>query len=111
MAPQQEAGLIGKVGFDELRVPLWAVKMLVDVGEVGPFSNVFFEAYDDPFDFEQSKIRFLPAPWSLAVRNPARRPAAARSARDAPDLGALSESAETRPSSPDSSVTRTRSTT
>src|SRR3989442_1564125 len=44
---QQEAGLIGKVGFDELRVPLWAVKMLVDIGQVGPLSNMFLEAYDD----------------------------------------------------------------
>src|SRR5882724_11635491 len=69
---QQEAGLIGKVGFDELRVPLWAVKMLVDIGQLGPLSNVFLEAYDDPFDFQQSKIRFLPAPWSLSVRNPFR---------------------------------------
>ena len=69
---QQEAGLIGKVGFDELRVPLWAVKMLVDLGQIGPLSNTFFEAYDDPFDFQQSKLRFLPAPWSVSVRNPFR---------------------------------------
>ena len=69
---QQEAGLIGKVGFDELRVPLWALKMLVDIGQIGPLSNMFLEAYDDPFDFQQSKLRFLPAPWSVSVRNPFR---------------------------------------
>jgi hypothetical protein len=69
---QQEAGLIGKVGFDELRVPMWAVKMLVDIGTFGPFDNMFLEAYDNPFDFQQSKIRFLPAPWSVPVRNPFR---------------------------------------
>ena len=69
---QQEAGLIGKVGFDELRVPLWAVKMLVDIGQIGPLSNMFLEAYDDPFDFQQSKLRFLPAPWGVSVRNPFR---------------------------------------
>jgi len=46
---QQEAGLIGKVGFDELRVPMWAVKILVDLGQIGPLSNMFLEAYDNPF--------------------------------------------------------------
>lgn len=69
---QQEAGLIGKVGFDELRVPMWMAKVLVNVGSLGPLSNVFVEAYDNPFDFQQSKIRFLPAPWSVAVRTPFR---------------------------------------
>lgn len=70
---QQEAGLIGKVGFDELRVPMWMVKALVNLGSIGPLSNVFLEAYDNPFDFQQSKLRFLPSsPWSLSVRNPFR---------------------------------------
>jgi len=69
---QQEAGLIGKVGFDELRVPMWAVKILIDLGQIGPLSNMFLEAYDNPFDFQQSKLRFLPAPWSVPVRNPFR---------------------------------------
>ncbi|MGH7899930.1 MAG: DUF1302 family protein, partial [Candidatus Binatia bacterium] len=69
---QQEAGLIGKVGFDELRVPLWAVKALIDIGQLGPLSNTFLELYDVPFEFQQSKLRFLPAPWSVAVRNPFR---------------------------------------
>jgi len=73
LAPQQEAGLIGKVGFASWRVPLWAVKMLVDIGSSDRSSNVFLEAYDDPFDFQQSKIRFLPARGSLSVANPFRR--------------------------------------
>jgi hypothetical protein len=67
-----EAGLLGKVGFDELRIPAWAVKVLVDLGEVGPFSNAFLEAYDIPFDFHPSYARFLPAPWSGPLRNPLR---------------------------------------
>jgi uncharacterized protein DUF1302 len=70
---QQEAGLLGKVGFDELRIPLWAVKALIDLGQVGPLSNAFLEIYDVPFDFQQSKLRFLPAPWSVSVRNPFRQ--------------------------------------
>jgi hypothetical protein len=70
---QQEAGLLGKAGFDELRVPMWAVKALYRIGTIGPFSNTFVEAYDNPFDFQQSKIRFLPqSPWSVSVRNPFR---------------------------------------
>ena len=69
---QQEAGLIGKVGFDELRVPMWMAKVLVNLGSIGPLSNVFLEAYDNPFDYQQSKLRFLPHPWSLSVRNPFR---------------------------------------
>ena len=64
---QQEAGLFGKVGFDELRIPLWAFKMLVNLGTIGPFSNTFVEAYDIPFDFQPAEIRFLPAPWSIPL--------------------------------------------
>ncbi len=69
---QQEAGLLGKAGFDELRVPVWMVKALIDLGTVGPFSNAFIEAYDIPFDFQQSKLAFLPKPFSVSVRNPFR---------------------------------------
>ncbi len=64
---QQEAGLFGKVGFDELRIPSWAFKMLINIGTVGPFSNTFVEAYDIPFDFTPAEIRFLPAPWSISL--------------------------------------------
>jgi hypothetical protein len=69
---QQEAGLLGRVGFSELRVPNWAVKALVDIGDVGPFSGAYFEAYDMPFGFTPTEIRLLPAPWSVPLRNPLR---------------------------------------
>ena len=69
---QQEAGLLGKVGFSELRVPNWAAKMLVNIGDVGPLANAYFEAYDMPFGFTPTKIRLLPAPWSVPLRNPLR---------------------------------------
>ncbi len=69
---QQEAGLFGKVGFDELRIPAWTIKMLVNLGSFGPFSNAFFEAYDIPFDFQPAEIRFNPAPFSVPIRDPFR---------------------------------------
>jgi len=70
---QQEAGLFGKVGFDELRIPAWTVKMIYNVGELIPYlSNTFVEAYDIPFEFTPAKVRFNPAPWSVGVRLPFR---------------------------------------
>jgi Protein of unknown function (DUF1302) len=70
---QQEAGLFGKVGFDELRIPAWTVKAIYNVGEVIPFlSNTFVEAYDIPFEFTPAKVRFDPAPWSVPARPPFR---------------------------------------
>ena len=70
---QQEAGLFGKVGFDELRIPAWTVKMIYNIGEVIPgLSNSYFEAYDIPFEFTPAKVRFNPAPWSVPARPPFR---------------------------------------
>ena len=69
---QQEAGLLGKVGFDELRIPAWTVKMLVNLGSLGPLSQQYLEVWDIPFDFQPAFARFLPAPWSIPVRNPFR---------------------------------------
>ncbi|MGH7802721.1 MAG: DUF1302 family protein, partial [Candidatus Binatia bacterium] len=69
---QQEAGLLGHVGFSELRVPHWAIKVLGDFGTIGPFANVFAEAYEMPFGFRPTKVRFLPAPWGIPLRDPLR---------------------------------------
>ena len=67
-----ESGLLGRVGFSELRRTSWAAKMIVNFGDIGPLGNVFLEAYDIPFEFHQTKARQLPAPWSAAFRNPVR---------------------------------------
>src|SRR5437868_2544033 len=61
----QEAGILGKVGFSELRIPAWAAKMLVSLPSIGPFSNNYFEAFDIPFEFKPTKVNFVPAPWGL----------------------------------------------
>ncbi len=68
----QESGLLGRVGFSELRIPFWAVKVLYSIGSVGPLSNAFIEAYDSPFQFSPTDTRQLPAPWSLPFLNPFR---------------------------------------
>jgi hypothetical protein len=69
---QQEAGILGKVGFSELRIPAWAVKMLVRLPSAGPFSGGYLEAFDIPFEFTPTRLRFLPRPWGLPLRNPFR---------------------------------------
>ena len=52
---QQEAGILGRVGFSELRIPTFAVKMLVKLPSVGPFADSYLEAYDIPFEFEPTE--------------------------------------------------------
>jgi hypothetical protein len=69
---QQEAGILGKVGFSELRIPAWMVKTLIKLPSVGPFSNNYLEAFDIPFEFTPTRVSFLPRPWGLPVRNPFR---------------------------------------
>jgi len=69
---QQEAGILGKVGFSELRVPAWTAKMLVKVPSLWEFSNTYFEAWDIPFEFTPTRVSFLPRPWGLPVRDPFR---------------------------------------
>jgi hypothetical protein len=69
---QQEAGTLGKVGFSELRIPAWAVKMLVRTPDLPLVSNGYLEAFDIPFEFTPTRLRFAPRPWSLPLRNPFR---------------------------------------
>jgi len=69
---QQEAGLLGRSGFSELRIPAWGVKMLWSIGTIGPFSNTYLEVYDYPWGVQPAKIRFRPHPFGLPVRNPFR---------------------------------------
>lgn len=69
---QQEAGILGRVGFSELRIPVWAFKTVIKLPSVGPFANSYLEAYDIPFEFKPTKVTFGPRPWSMNVRNPFR---------------------------------------
>lgn len=57
-------------GWDDLRIPLWMVKGLWDIGNVGGVSNTFFEAYWNPGDWRPVKVGYLPRPWGLRIPNP-----------------------------------------
>ena len=57
-------------GWDDLRIPLWMVKGLWDIGSIGNMSNVFAEAYWNPGDWRPVKVGFLPRPWGLRIPNP-----------------------------------------
>jgi len=59
--------------WDKLRIPLWMMKGLWDMGDVGPISNAFTEVVWNPGDFMPgNKVSFLPAPWALPIANPTR---------------------------------------
>ncbi|MEB2285666.1 MAG: hypothetical protein OZ922_13390 [Myxococcales bacterium] len=57
-------------GWDDLRIPLWMVKGLWDIGNIGNISNVFLEAYWNPGDWRPVKVSYLPRPWGLRIQNP-----------------------------------------
>ena len=57
-------------GWDDLRIPLWMLKGLWDIGNIGPLSNTFFEAYWNPGDWRPVKVGYLPRPWGLRIPNP-----------------------------------------
>ncbi|MGH9891629.1 MAG: DUF1302 family protein, partial [bacterium] len=67
----QEKGLLGRVGYSEVRNPLWAFKVLYNLGSIGPFTGTYFEAYDAPFAFFPTNTK-APAIWSLPFRDPFR---------------------------------------
>jgi hypothetical protein len=59
--------------FEELRVPMWLIKGLYDIDEVGPVSNAFFELVYNPGDFHAgTKASFLPRPWGAPFPDPTR---------------------------------------
>jgi hypothetical protein len=59
--------------FEKLRVPLWLIKGIWDMGDVGPIANAFTEVVWNPGDFQPGAIQdFLPAPWAVGIPNPTR---------------------------------------
>jgi hypothetical protein len=59
--------------WDKIRIPLWMIKGIWDIGSLGPLSNVFVEGVWNPGDFQAGvKTQFLPYPWSVGVPNPVR---------------------------------------
>ena len=59
--------------WDKMRIPLWLVKGIWDMGDLGPISNAFTEMVWNPGDFQPgNKVEFLPAPWAVPIANPVR---------------------------------------
>ncbi len=59
--------------WDKIRVPLWLLKGIWDIGQFGPISNTFVEMVYNPGDFQPGvKLEFQPNPWSIPVLNPVR---------------------------------------
>jgi hypothetical protein len=59
--------------FEKLRIPLWLVKTIWDMGDIGPISNAFTEVVWNPGDFYPGAVQdFLPAPWAVGIPNPTR---------------------------------------
>jgi hypothetical protein len=64
---------LGFEEWDKLRIPLWLIKGIWDMGDVGPISNAFTEIVWNPGDFQPgNKVEFLPAPWAVPIANPVR---------------------------------------
>jgi hypothetical protein len=59
--------------WDKIRIPLWLVKGIWDMGDLGPISNAFTEVVWNPGDYQPgNKVEFLPAPWAVPIANPVR---------------------------------------
>jgi hypothetical protein len=59
--------------WDKIRIPLWLIKGIWDMGEIGPISNAFTEVVWNPGDFQPgNKLQFLPAPWAIPIADPVR---------------------------------------
>lgn len=64
-------GGVGQEPWDDIRIPYWMIKALYSLGEVGPLTDTFIEAYWVPGDWYPVKIGFLPGrPWSVPFSNP-----------------------------------------
>jgi Protein of unknown function (DUF1302) len=64
---------LGFEEWDKLRIPLWLVKGIWNMGNLGPIHNAFTELVWNPGDFQPgNKVEFLPAPWAVPIANPVR---------------------------------------
>jgi hypothetical protein len=59
--------------FEKLRIPLWLVKGIWDMGDLGPITNAFTEVVWNPGDFQPGAVQdFTPSPWAAPIANPLR---------------------------------------
>lgn len=59
--------------WDQIRIPLWLIKGIWDIGRVGSISNSFVEVVYNPGDYQPGvKYNFLPNPWAIPTNDPLR---------------------------------------
>jgi hypothetical protein len=59
--------------WEEIRVPLWLLKGVWDIGELGLLSDAYVEVVYNPGDYQPAIITdFLPRPWALPFPDPLR---------------------------------------
>ena len=52
--------------WEDIRIPLWMARGIVDIGKIGPFEETFVEAVWVPTDFESNKVDTDPRyPWAF----------------------------------------------
>jgi hypothetical protein len=57
--------------WDDLRIPLWMMKALWSIGQIGPLSDAFVETYWGLGDWIPAKQGFMPQyPWGIPYNDP-----------------------------------------
>lgn len=57
--------------WEDIRIPLWMIRGIYEVGSVGPFTDVFLEALWIPGDVRKTRISLDPRrPWGIRVLVP-----------------------------------------
>jgi uncharacterized protein DUF1302 len=61
-------------GWDQIRRPMWMLKFLYDLGDIGKLSQNYLEWYWNPGDWYPAKQAFMPQPWGLRFLDPLTNP-------------------------------------
>ena len=52
--------------WEDIRIPLWMVRAVYDIGDLGPFEESFIESVWIPWDFQRTKVTSDPRrPWAF----------------------------------------------
>jgi uncharacterized protein DUF1302 len=61
-------------GWDQIRRPMWMLKFLYDLGDIGGLSQNYLEWYWNPGDWYPAKQAFMPQPLGLRFLDPLTNP-------------------------------------
>ncbi len=60
--------------WDEIRMPLWLLKGVYNIGTIGPLSDAYAELVYNPGDYQPGiRADYLPRPWALPFPDPTRQ--------------------------------------